>query len=62
MKYEDIVMRRTDLATGEIPDLYTLKSGLKVMSTELGWGQDREEEELHSTLLTLRKSLVKKAK
>jgi glycerol-3-phosphate dehydrogenase len=62
MKYEDIVLRRTDLATGEIPDLHTLKSGLKVMSTELGWDQDREEEELYSTLQTLRKSMFKKLK
>ena len=42
----DVVLRRTDLGTGTYPGKSALKNVAQIMSTELGWNQDKVESEI----------------
>ena len=42
----DVVFRRTDLATGEMPASATLAAVAELMADELGWGRERTRQEV----------------
>jgi glycerol-3-phosphate dehydrogenase len=47
-KLSDVVFRRTDLATAEIPSKQILNECAQVMAEELGWNRDRLHQEVES--------------
>lgn len=52
-KLEDIVFRRTDLATGENPGEAVLRQCAELMACELEWSQPRLQKELANVLETI---------
>jgi glycerol-3-phosphate dehydrogenase len=45
-KLADVVFRRTDLGTGQIPEEKVLQECAKVVATELGWDRKRQHREI----------------
>jgi hypothetical protein len=43
---EDIMLRRTDIATGGHPGEAAVKTCAELMGAELGWDEDRMEKEI----------------
>ena len=41
-KLSDVVLRRTDLATGEYPGEEAMQACGKIMAQELGWNQEKD--------------------
>ncbi|MCK4823922.1 hypothetical protein KA005_49670, partial [bacterium] len=51
-KLADVVFRRTDLATGEYPGDDTVETCARLMSSELGWDEDKLNRELEEVKRT----------
>jgi glycerol-3-phosphate dehydrogenase len=49
LRLEDVVLRRTDLGSGEHPGRAALEAAAARMRALLGWSEDREREELAAT-------------
>jgi glycerol-3-phosphate dehydrogenase len=49
-KLSDIVFRRTELGQTGRPTLKSLQAASRLMARELGWNEDRRQEEIHETL------------
>ncbi|MEO2049516.1 MAG: glycerol-3-phosphate dehydrogenase/oxidase [Pirellulales bacterium] len=46
----DVVLRRTDLGTGEYPGRCTIESCGQLMATEMGWDKNRTRQEVEKTV------------
>jgi len=60
MRLDDVVMRRTDMGSGEYPGLPALQQTATLLAEELGWSAAQQQREIDRTLqhyekLTLRK-------
>jgi glycerol-3-phosphate dehydrogenase len=49
MKLQDVILRRTDLGSGENPGQECLKEAAQIMANELSWHKDRIEQEIKET-------------